>query len=221
MKEIIELHEYGTIDNYEFLFFELEKYISIKMYKYVYPQEKSYKDLAFYLTCKMHSWIKPDHLDIPQQFYNQQIYQFSINALQKVGSVKSTVEKIYLINYSLQVIENLFQLMSNGKSQSNTDSLLNIFLYLIIKAGPTSFITDINFIKIFDKGDNNMNQFIITNSSYAIDFIFNMKPNHFKIQKQEFDRLVYQQEKSSDLLFYQQRNRGERKIIVLKQKNSD
>jgi len=37
MKEIIELHEYGTIDNYEFLFFELEKYISIKMYKYVYP----------------------------------------------------------------------------------------------------------------------------------------------------------------------------------------
>jgi len=29
-----------------------------------------------------------------------------------------------------------------------------------------------------------------------------MKPNHFKIQKQEFDRLVYQQEKSSDLLFY-------------------
>lgn len=93
--------------------------------------------------------------------------------------------------------------MSNGKKQSNTDSLLNIFLYLIIKAAPMNFVTDVNFMKTFDKTDNNLNQFIITNSTYAIDFIFNMKPSQLKIQKEEFDRNVYELEKKSNLIFCQ------------------
>lgn len=54
----------GAQDDCSFLSFEIQKYLSAKLEKDVFPKEQSVLDQAFFITCRCFSWVTFGHLDV-------------------------------------------------------------------------------------------------------------------------------------------------------------
>ena len=82
-------------DQIEFLLLEMEKYITVKLFKYVYPRTASVVDQAFQLTCECFQWVTFSHLDIPCKVRNHHLCALAVHKLHSLHQEHSTVDKMF------------------------------------------------------------------------------------------------------------------------------
>ena len=134
---------------------ELTNYIYNRLYHKLYnPAQPSQEDLKIYQNCFMYDWIKPENIIENFTSINENILSIAIYYINKINNVKSPIEKIECLKRIDEIILNVDILYGYPNNK------LNIFLYLIIKAHPNFFNTDINYINLYlpyeyNKGRNN------------------------------------------------------------------
>ena len=153
---------------------ELTNYIYNRLYHKLYnPAQPSQEDLKIYQNCFMYEWIKPENIIENFTSINENILSIAIYYMNKMNNEKSPIEKINCLKRIDEIILNIDILYGYPINK------LNIFLYLIIKAHPNFFNTDINYINLYlpyeyNKGRNNQ---LLSNIKYLINKLLSFSFN--------------------------------------------
>lgn len=167
----------------------IKDYILEKIYKFVYPKNPLEKDKIFYERTKILDWITPYHLEIKKKYINQ------LNLINpnfaELDMAKSVTEKIEFISYIHSNINKIIKFSGND-GDAGQDEITPIFQYLIIKAQPKRFFSNIDFIKYFlDNADlRGKKGFFISQMETASTFILNINSDCLKISQDDFDKNV-------------------------------
>lgn len=121
----------------------------------------------------MFDWIKPENIIENFTSINENILSIAIYYINKINNVKSPIEKIECLKRIDEIILNVDILYGYPNNK------LNIFLYLIIKAHPNFFNTDINYINLYlpyeyNQGRNNQ---LLLNMKFLINKLLSFSFN--------------------------------------------
>lgn len=116
----------------------LEKYVMTKLFSRTFAasieDSKADQEISEKI-CPLRSFLKPEHLDIPQNFHNESSWLLAQKELQKINAFKSPREKLLCIMSCCRIINNL---LLNGSTSddhvSGADDFLPILIYITIKA---------------------------------------------------------------------------------------
>jgi len=153
---------------------EISNYIYNNLYNKIYnPAQPSQIDLKIYQNCFMFDWIKPENIIENFTSINENILSIAIYYINKINNVKSPIEKIECLKRIDEIILNVDILYGYPNNK------LNIFLYLIIKAHPNFFNTDINYINLYlpyeyNQGRNNQ---LLLNMKFLINKLLSFSFN--------------------------------------------
>lgn len=137
---------------------DLENYIFRKMYKRNFPEENLEEDIIFYQKCIAFEWIKPEHLLIKEKMRNEIIWEKGIDTLKNMDNEKSPIDKLNCIRSVEYLILNSINFcLCESDSIAGADDLYPIFAYLVLKAKPKRFISNINYINCFLYGEKKTN----------------------------------------------------------------
>ncbi len=168
----------------------IQNHILKKIYKSVFPKQSLKKDDEFYeTTCKL-SWIKPEQLDIKKVYVNE--LKYAEECVSKIDTGKSVYEKLKYIADAHNTINNTIKFSTGKSSDAGADDLSPIFQYIIIKARPKRFFSNINYIKCF-LGPNQVkgiNGFLLGQMEFAAEFIMRIDCNKVKLNQEEFDNNI-------------------------------
>ena len=168
----------------------IQNHILKKIYKTVFPKEPLKQDVEFYeTTCKL-SWIKPEQLDIKKIYVNE--LKYAEKCVSKIDSGKSVYEKLKYIADAHNTINNTIKFSTGQNSNAGADDLSPIFQYIIIKARPKRFFSNINYIKCF-LGPNQVkgiNGFLLGQMEFAAEFIMRIDCNKVKLNPEEFENNI-------------------------------
>ena len=169
---------------------EVEKYITRKMKKSIFPSWASPEDEALYRRTVELSWVRPEHLDIPEQKRSEEMWSFAIKALKQIDDCMSPVEKLGCLVEYITIIVNVLELCSGGGVSA--DDSLPIIIYLLIQSQPQRMHSNFNFISKFRHAKKMLGQngFCFSQMRSAIQYIMTMDHTGLTIDKEEYDRKV-------------------------------
>ena len=164
---------------------KIEEYIMRKMYKSVYSEEALSEDKAFYNRTKELSWIVPEQFEIKKLYINQ--LRFALTNIRKMDEAKSVYEKIRCIENAFTNINNSIKFSTGKNATPGQEEVTPILHFTIIKAQPTRFISQLNYIKCFrDLSKGGKSAFMVTQLESAVTFIMNLDHTKLKMSKEEF-----------------------------------
>ena len=167
---------------------KIDDYIMRHIYNYVYPKNQSKLDFEFYNQTIKLNWINPEHLDIKKVYINQ--LTNAILWIKRIDEKKSIREKLFCISGAYNTMNNTIKFSSGKNEDAGQDELTPIFQYIIIKAQPPRFYSNINYIKCF-LNDNELTGelgFLLSQMESSACFIMNMNYESLKISEEEFNR---------------------------------
>ena len=167
---------------------KIENHILRHIYKYIYPQKKSDKDVEFTKVTRELSWIKPEHLEIKKLYVNQ--LKFAENYIKKINEAKSVFEKLDCINNAYVTMNNTVKFISGKNEEAGQDELTPLFQYILIKAQPERLLTNINYIKSILSEEDLIGPkgFYVSQLESASDFILKINHNQLKMTEEEFNK---------------------------------
>jgi len=137
---------------------DIENYLFRKMYKRNFPEKPLEEDISFLERCKMFSWVNPEHLLIKEKMKNEIIWEQGILILKNIDNEKSPVDKLNCIRSVEYLILNSINFcLCESDKIAGADDLYPIFAYLVLKAQPKRFISNINYINTFLYGEKKTN----------------------------------------------------------------
>lgn len=171
---------------------EVEKYITRKMKKSIFPSWASPEDEELYRRTQELAWIRPEHLDIPERNRSEEMWEFAIKALRQIDDCMSPVEKLGCLVECITIIVNVLELCSGGGVSA--DDSLPIIIYLLIRAQPQRMHSNFNYIAKFRHPRKMLGQngFCFSQIKSAIQYILTMDHNGLTISREEFERRVEQ-----------------------------
>ena len=72
-------------ENKNLILTELERLVSNKLYKYVFPEQESEDDQILYVICECFNWVNFEHLEINKIARNYQLADLAIQNLLAIG----------------------------------------------------------------------------------------------------------------------------------------
>ena len=181
------IFSYDKENNYSKIIEKIENHIHKKIYNYIFPQIPSKEDEKFYnLTLKL-SWITPEHLEIKKMYINELKYAESF--IIQMENKKSVHDKIYCISEAYDIINNTIKFSSGKNVAAGADDLAPIFQYIIIKAKPKRFYSNIYYIKCFIRNEQKTGiyGFLLSQMVFSAEFITNINHEKVKMSKEEFE----------------------------------
>ena len=171
---------------------EVEKYITRKMKKSIFPSWASPEDEELYRRTQELAWIRPEHLDIPERNRSEEMWEFAIKALRQIDDCMSPVEKLCCLVECITIIVNVLELCSGGGISA--DDSLPIIIYLLIRAQSQRMHSNFNYIAKFRHPRKMLGQngFCFSQIKSAIQYILTMDHTGLTISKEEFERKVEQ-----------------------------
>ncbi len=181
------IFSYDKDNNYNNIII-IENHIHKKIYNKVFPPHPLKKDDDFYRQTLKLSWIKPEHLDIKKIYINE--LKFTENYIVKMEEKKSIYEKLNCISEAYDIINNTIKFCSGKNEDAGADDLAPIFQYIIIKARPRRFFSNIYYIKCFMRNEQNrgMYGFFLSQLEFSAEFVNNINHVKVKMSKEEFDK---------------------------------
>ena len=166
------------------------KTLCIKLYSEPIIKE----DLEFNTKCISLSWITPDNLLIPNEIYDENIFEKIVEHIKKIDDLRTPEDMLNQIDLSIQLINSLFIFMID-KDDSDNDCLTYILIYMFIKARPKRLIFNLKFIEYFtnenettNKTDNENFAYNITQAKSAVQFIITLKGKDINLNEEEFEK---------------------------------
>ena len=183
-KELIKKYEEEKTKSLNIISNYILKRLSIK----IYEAELDNQDEEFRNTCIKLSWISHNHLDIPDEVFNKNLFNKVINHVKKMDYLRTPSGMLYEFGLGVQLINSMFIFMLNQK-QAEAGDLLPLIIYSIIAAKPNKIIFNLKFIKFF----MNQNE-LLGNVGYnliqcesSINYIKSLNETQLKMDKQEFE----------------------------------
>ena len=159
----------------------------IRLYDKLYPKESDLEDIEFYTRCISLSWIEPKHLKQGNIFFDN-FLPITTSYFEQINSAKSASAKLEIICKIFEAINNV--IIFNKGGNFSTDDIAPICEYALIKAHPNRLSSNLKYLQIFMKKDEDMKEkmyFDYLNECMKI--INNAKYSHFyDITEEEFDR---------------------------------
>ena len=135
-------------DEIEPILIELENQILFKLYDKLYPLKATKLDNSFYKKCCRLSFIKPDNIITDKNIYNERLWQFSMDYLDEINKKYTPQDKLKVVLKSFNILQNSIT-FSSGKKELGVDDTIKPFIYILIKAKPTTIFTNYNYCQLF------------------------------------------------------------------------
>ena len=195
---------------------KIENHIVRHIYKYVYPQRKSDKDLKFFEITRDLEWIQPEHLEIKKLYVNQ--LKFAEKYIKQIDKEKSVFDKLECIHNAYVTMNNTVKFISGKNEDAGQDELTPLFQYILIKSQPEKIYTNIFYIKsILSEADLiGPKGFYVSQMESASDFISQIDYNTLKMGKEEFDNKKEQSRKKYKIEVKDDNPEMKRKIGIYK-----
>ena len=168
----------------------IQNHILKKIYKSVFPKNPLKKDKEFYLKVCQLSWIKPEMLEIKKIYINE--LKFAEECISKIDEGKTVYDKLKSIADAHNTINTTIKFSTGKNNDAGADDLSPIFQYIIIKARPKRFYSNIYYIKCF-LGSNQItgiNGFLLSQMEFAGEFINKIDHLKLKMSKNDYDENI-------------------------------
>ena len=174
----------------EIILNDIENYILKKIYFYVFPEEQIEIDKIFYKKTVQLKWIKPKHFDI-KQIYEHEL-KTAENYIKKMDKGKSVMEKIIFLYNANNTINNVIKFSSENDENVGADDLTPIFQYIVIKAQPERFYSNLFYLKCFMGKEKLKGKygFLFRNLEFAGEFIMNISYEKLNVSEEEFNKFM-------------------------------
>ena len=166
----------------------IENHIIRKIYKYIYPPNRSEIDYKIKNDTKSLEWIQPENMEIKKLYINQ--LKFAEKYINKMNEAKSVFDKLNCIENAYVIMNNTVKFISGKNENAGQDELTPLFQYILIKSQPERLSTNINYIKCFLSEDDSIgkNGFYCSQMESALEFILNIKGSDLKMNNEEFNK---------------------------------
>jgi hypothetical protein len=187
-------------DEIEGIVEEIEKYITRKMHKDIFPIWPTEEDSRLYNKTVSLAWLKPEHLDISPEMQHEDMWMFAIRALKDMDEYMSTVEKLSCLVDFVTTIVNILHLCSQTDAVGADDSM-PIIIYLVIRTQPERMFSNLNFITKFRHQKKMLADFGFCYSQIvaAIQFIENLDASCLTIDAATYDANVEEAKRKHNL----------------------
>ena len=167
---------------------KIEDYILRKIYKYIFPNDPLNEDLSFYGLTKSYDWLEATDFASKGNIPPEAI-QDSISYLKQMEeSSFSVTEKIKCLEMVYNNINKITEFYFD-KSDKSVEAQAPLFNYIIVKAHPKRFISNINYINCFTKGkDLSSANLLLKNCLASVEFIWKINPLSFQMSAEEFNK---------------------------------
>ena len=142
-------------DKKENILLKIKKYIFEKIYNKTFPNFPQQEDQTLFMKTGSLVWIKPENLNL-NNFDFDSLIPLTTEYFIQINKQRSPLGKLYIINKLFEIIFNALKYIK-GEHFSNLD-ILNITDYIIIKAKPEKFCSNLKYLDIFENKeffDNN------------------------------------------------------------------
>ena len=145
------IFELSTEEDYIEIKKKIEDYILKKIYKFVYPKKPIGFDDKFYNTTRCLDWVTPEQLGIKKEYINQ--LGFAELCIKKMEEAISVIDKLECISNALDTIICTLKFSMEENTNISNEELVNLFMYILIRAQPRRINSNINYIKCFAEED--------------------------------------------------------------------
>ena len=175
---------------------KLEDYILRKIYKYVFPSSPLPEDISFHETTKSYDWLKAEDFALEEDIPLEAI-QDSISYLkqmeERANSVSEKLKCLQMVYKNINQITEFYFDQLDKSAEAQTP----IFNYIIVKAHPKRFISNINYLNCFAK-----DHIFVRNCLASRDFVWGLSLFDFDISAEEFNKRCIESSKK----FAQEKN---------------
>eukprot|EP00850_Spirogloea_muscicola_P020901 SM000230S07337 [mRNA] locus=s230:66536:71018:- [translate_table: standard] len=175
----------------------LEKYLMTKLFQRAFAPTGEDLDTHRQLSERMavlQHFIKPEHLDIPPNFYNEAAWLLAQKELQKINIYKAPRDKLVCILNCCRVINNLLLNMSMGSDGNppGADDFLPVLIFIVIKANPPQLQSNLLYIQRYRHHSRMVSEasYFYTNLVSAVSFVMNLSPTSLSMDPGEYARLM-------------------------------
>lgn len=139
---------------------KIKKFIFEKLYNKTFPKYTELDDQNLYIKICSLGWVKPENLNL-YNFDFDSIVPITSEYFKQIDIMHSPYNKLNIINKLYEIIFNALKYIK-GDNFSNND-ILNISIYIILKAKPEKILSNIKYLDIFEDKDIFNNNIIYLN----------------------------------------------------------
>lgn len=162
----------------------------------MYPEHQSQRDYDFYNQTLLLSWVTPENLEIKKIFLNEKLWELAVSAITKMNEEKTPTEKINCIENACCIINRTIKFCTGKDNEAGADELTPLLQYIIIKAQPKRFFSNINYIQgICDRTNEKdpykgKREFFLRQIEGAAQFIEQANHLALKVEEAEYNNKI-------------------------------
>ena len=168
----------------------IEDYIMYKIYKYVFPINRSEHlkklDYDFYEKTVLYEWISPETHGVKAPIQQDEIENGIASILKLEEKAQTITEKLMCIKEVFVNINTTILFNTGKKEDLSTDDQLPLLIYIIIQAHPKQFITNIHYMKCFFDSARSENNVFLNNMVNVRNSLNVLNPKDLHIDENEF-----------------------------------
>ena len=126
----------------------LENYVLNKLYEKLFPSEISEEDLFIFKRCEKLSFIKPENLMKKKGLISENLLNESVKIFEQLDDKLTPLDKLKCVEKGFSIIENSIK-FSSGAKECGFDDFINPVLYILIKAKPRNFSTNVQYCNLY------------------------------------------------------------------------
>jgi len=153
-------------------------------------QEDVERDGVLAQKISIYSWVSEEHLDIPKvSDSGRRFLNLAQQELLKIRSYRAPRDKIICVLNCCKVI---FGLLKHAKSDSSADSFMPLLIYVVLRANPEHFVSNVQYILRFRNQDKLGGEagYYLSSLMGAVQFIENMDRTTLTISDEDFEKNV-------------------------------
>jgi hypothetical protein len=153
----------------------LEKYLMTKLHPLTFaamPDDKRVDALLSKRIAALRTFIRPEHLDIPERFHVEASLQLAEGELSKVNLFKAPRDKVVCVLNTCRIINNLLN-VSSGNRPPGADDFLPVLIYVVLRANPPDLESNLRYIARFRRDSRLVSEaaYFYTNLVSATHFL--------------------------------------------------
>ncbi|KAK3809632.1 MAG: hypothetical protein JOS17DRAFT_765067 [Linnemannia elongata] len=171
----------------------MEKLVMNRLFAYTFSPsttDDAERDEVLTQKIRIFRWIKPEHLDIPDNAHNAVYLDKAQAELKKINSYKAPRDKVICILNCCKFIFTLIR-RSEGNSKG-ADTFLPILIYVVLQSNPPNLVSNVQYISRFRNPDKLQAEagYYLASLDGAISFIENLEASSLSISPAEFDAQI-------------------------------
>ncbi|KAF9900316.1 hypothetical protein EC991_007637 [Linnemannia zychae] len=168
----------------------MEKLVMNRLFAYTFSPsttDDAERDEVLTQKIRIFRWIRPEHLDIPDNPHNAAYLDKAQAELKKINSYKAPRDKVICILNCCKFIFTLIR-RSEGNSKG-ADTFLPILIFVVLQANPPNLVSNVQYISRFRNPDKLQAEagYYLASLDGAISFIENLEASSLSISPEDFD----------------------------------